>query len=121
MLYSRGHRVLGCCSKAPNRHPHERGLRVPKRIFVVLVFWVMTLAAPQVAHAQGNLSELLVNLIQADIFLAPPPPGAPPHITHFVPGANQKDAPYLFNQQLVLQLATFPLGSPSGGFSYRFD
>ena len=80
------------------------------------------LAFPRSAKAQDvPLSELLVNLIQSDIFLAPPPAGFQSHAAHFVPGEDQQIAPYFFNQQLMVQLGTFPLGSPSGGFSYMFD
>ena len=101
-------------------HSQKRGLRLSNRIATSLMLFALTLAMPTVARAQ-SLSELLVDLIQSDILLAPPPAGTPSHAAHFVPGANQQIAPYFFNQQLVLQLATFPLGSPSGGFSYRFD
>jgi hypothetical protein len=74
------------------------------------------------AYAQDvPLSQLLVNLIQAEVRLQPPPPGFQSHEAHFIPGLDQGLAPYLFNQQLVAQLATFPIGSPSGGFSFTFD
>jgi len=83
---------------------------------------VCVLTAPRVVRAQDvPLSDLLPELINADIFLAPPPAGFQSHATHFVPGADQQNVPYFFNQQLILQLGTFPLGSPSGGFSYSFD
>src|SRR5215217_2134722 len=86
----------------------------------------LCLFAPS-AHAQTSsgvpLSQALVKLIQADIFLAPPPAGSTfsSHSAHFVPGNNQQLAPFLFNQSIVSQLSTFPLGSASGGFSYTFD
>jgi hypothetical protein len=67
------------------------------------------------------LSQLLVRLIQAEIRLEPPAPGFPSHEAHFLPGADQTLVPYLFNQQLVGQLATVPLGSPTGGFAFTFD
>jgi len=67
------------------------------------------------------LSQMLTRLIQSEIRLAPPPPGFPSHEAHFVPGQDQELAPYLFNQQIVTQLATFPMGSPAGGFSFTFD
>jgi hypothetical protein len=79
---------------------------------------------PIPAAAQGTpLSEILVRLIQSDIRLAPPDPGTgfPSHDAHFLPGEEQKLAPYLFNQAILSQLTTFPLGSSSGGFSYRYD
>jgi hypothetical protein len=81
----------------------------------------VALLAPSRTFAQEPLSQLLAQLIQADIQLAPPPPGFVSHSAHFQPGANQVLAPYLFNQQLVTQLATFPIGSPSGGFVFSFD
>jgi hypothetical protein len=82
----------------------------------------VSIAAATPAHAQDvQLSELLVNLIQSDVRLAPPPPGFQSHEAHFLPGVNQQLAPYLFNQALVAQLATFPTGSPTGGFAFTFD
>jgi hypothetical protein len=81
-----------------------------------------TLLVPAAAMAQDQpLSQMLTRLIQSEIRLAPPPPGFPSHEAHFVPGQDQELAPYLFNQQIVTQLATFPMGSPAGGFSFTFD
>ena len=83
---------------------------------------LVALLAPTSAFAQDTrLSFLLVNLIQADIRLAPPPAGFPTHEAHFVPGPNQTLIPYLFNQQIVGQIATFPIGTPTGGFAFTFD
>src|SRR5690606_30243058 len=80
------------------------------------------LLVPASAMAQDQpLSQMLTRLIQSEIRLAPPPPGFPSHEAHFVPGQDQELAPYLFNQQIVTQLATFPMGSPAGGFSFTFD
>lgn len=77
---------------------------------------------PRLASAQEvPLSEILVRLIQSDIFLAPPGAGAPSHEAHFVPGEDQQLTPFLFNQAIASQLATYPLGSSSGGFTYTFD
>lgn len=90
------------------------------RFFRVLC--VLAVLAPPPAIAQDTpLSFLLVNLIQADIRLAPPPAGFPTHEAHFLPGTNQTLVPYLFNQQIVAQIATFPIGSPTGGFAFTFD
>ncbi len=80
----------------------------------------IALLAPVSAFAQSKdprLAFLLVNLIQADVVLAP----GGGHDAHFVPGANQSLVPYLFNQQIVAQTATFPIGSPTGGFAFTFD
>ena len=79
---------------------------------------------PQFVAAQDTpLAEILPRLIQAEVVLAGPPPGSPfqSHAAHFVPGANQSLTPFLFNQSIVLQTATLPLGSSAGGFSYTFD
>ena len=38
-----------------------------------------------------------------------------------MPGEDQQLTPFLFNQAIVSQLATYPLGSSSGGFTYTFD
>lgn len=93
----------------------------PRLVFLCM-FAGVALVAPSRAYAQRvPLSELLVNQIQAEIRLEPPPPGFQSHEAHFIPGINQQLAPYLFNQQLVAQLATFPTGTPSGGFSFSFD
>ena len=45
----------------------------------------------------------------------------PNHAAHFKPGVDQLQTPQQFNQQLVTQLATFPVGSSSGGFTYTFN
>lgn len=83
---------------------------------------VCALLAPKPLVAQERpLSFLLVNLIQADIRLAPPPAGFVNHEAHFLPGSNQTLIPYLFNQQIVAQIATFPIGTPTGGFAFSFD
>lgn len=91
------------------------------RILAALAAYGIVSLTPSTARAQDvPLSELLVDLIQSDIRLAPPAVGLN-HEAHFIPGVNQEIAPYFFNQQLIVQLGTFPIGSPSGGFSYMFD
>lgn len=44
-----------------------------------------------------------------------------PHEAHFLPDVAQLEAPYALNAALVTQLATFPIGSSSGGFTYTID
>jgi hypothetical protein len=93
-----------------------------RRLVFFCVFAGVALVGPSRAYAQGvPLSKLLVNLIQSEIRLEPPPPGFVSHEAHFLPGENQELAPFLFNQQIVEQLSTFPTGTPSGGFSFSFD
>jgi hypothetical protein len=91
---------------------------------VCLIGVLFLMLRPDAAAAQGTpISQILVRLIQADIRLAPPPAGSgfPSHDAHFIPGEREKLAPYLFNQAILSQLTTFPIGSSSGGFSYGFD
>jgi hypothetical protein len=79
-------------------------------------------AAPALAAAQNTpLSEVLVDLIQADIRLAPPTAPNPSHEAHFLPGVEQQIAPFFFNQAIITELSSFPIGSSSGGFSYSYD
>ena len=64
-----------------------------------------------------NLADLIPNLFNQTIQLAPPPPGFPSHEAHFVDEQDRlQDTGILLNQSLVSQLATFPLGSSAGGF-----
>src|SRR5262245_18395254 len=65
----------------------------------------------QLASAQEiPLSEVLVRVIQGEVVLAGPPPGStfPSHAAHFVPGEEQELTPFIFNQAIVSQLATYP-------------
>jgi hypothetical protein len=116
------HVILPRFSKAQGRTAAHSGEALMARYAFLWLFSALALLAPTRAFAQEvPLSQLLVNLIQADVRLAPPAAGFPSHEAHFLPGANQALAPYLFNQQLVAQLATFPIGSPTGGFAFTFD
>jgi hypothetical protein len=89
-------------------------------VLVIVCTTVMTVARP--ASAQ-DLSQILGNL--TSIQLAPTPPGSgfPSHSAHFLPAAvpGVNDIPGIFNQQMVQQLSTVPLGSSSGGFSFMIN
>ncbi len=102
---------------------------------------VCTLAAPSPAraqHADAGLAGLLANLILRDIVTPSNEGGAPgsvlPHDAHFSPFNRQylgllsarQGLPEIatvaaFNRALATELATFPLGSSSGGFVYTFE
>ena len=91
---------------------------------VVVVAAVLPMLRPPSAVAQQTpISEILPRMIQAEIHLAGPPPGSPfpSHDAHFIAGEQAQLAPYLFNQAIVSQLITLPIGSSSGGFSYGLD
>lgn len=83
---------------------------------------VLALAAPAGAGAQ-SLADLLPRLISESVTM-PSTAGnvaGNPHEAHFLPAAAQLKAPYALNGAIVTQLATFPLGSSSGGFTYSSD
>ena len=89
------------------------------------------LCAPAVLNAQtagAGLSGLLPDLILREITLpAPTTPGLS-HAVHFSPlsQGDHADNPAVgivdgFNALLIGQLATLPLGTSAGGFTYAFD
>ncbi len=80
-------------------------------------------SAPAPAHAQSTpLSSILPELLANTITLLPSNlPDQPNHVAHFRPGADQLQVPSQVNQALLRMLSTYPLGSPSGGFTYTID
>ena len=77
---------------------------------------------PAVAQPSLPVSEVLTNLFANTIVLTPAgSPEFPSHAAHFRPGVDQQQTPQQFNQQIVTLLATLPVGSSSGGFTYTFD
>lgn len=79
--------------------------------------------APPAALAQGTpLSSILPELLGNAVTLEPSNlPDQPNHVAHFRPGADQAQVPGQMNRALLTMLSTYPLGSPSGGFTYTFD
>ena len=99
-------------------------MRSNKLLTVMVMGVFLPLLRPDASEAQARpISEILPRLIQSEIRLAGPQPGStfPSHDAHFIAGEQEKLAPYLFNQAIVSQLTTFPIGSSSGGFSYGLD
>jgi hypothetical protein len=79
--------------------------------------------APTTGFGQSfNLRDLLTSFLRAGITLAPPQPPFPSHEAHFI-GENSPQFLALgqFNTELATQLASFPLASSAGGFTYRYD
>ena len=78
---------------------------------------------PAVGAAQDTpLALILPELLGNTITLAPSTlPDQPNHIAHFRPGSDQLQVPTQVNQALLTLLSTYPLGSPSGGFTYTLD
>src|SRR4029079_10757007 len=84
---------------------------------------LLVMSAPRTIQAQTlHLSEITTNLITTETVInAPGSLAGIGHTAHFVPDLTQQETPRLINNALVSQLPTFPLGSSSGGFTYRFD
>jgi hypothetical protein len=90
---------------------------------------VALLAAPAAAHAQnGGLAGLLPDLILREITLPAPTTVGLSHAVHFSPLSQEANAENAavdivdsFNSLLIGQLASLPLGSSAGGFTYAFD
>ena len=104
------------------------------RIRTTVSCWAaMLLVSAGMAHAQGpgttgGLAELLPELILRDIVLPTPTTPGLSHAAHFSPlsGGGEAANPAVaivagFNQLLTTQLASLPLGSSAGGFTYAFD
>jgi hypothetical protein len=88
----------------------------PKARKLLAAAAVVGALAPTPAQAQVPLSEILPQLYGNTIVLA-----QTGHEAHFRPGADALETPEQFNQQLVTQLSTFPLGSSSGGFTFEIN
>ncbi len=91
---------------------------------------VLGVVVPGPAAAQDaplNLAELLPDLILREITLPRPVTAGLSHVAHFSPiDADELDNPAVdvvrsFNTLMLMQLSSFPLGSPAGGFTYKFD
>jgi hypothetical protein len=97
---------------------------MPKRahfraIGLAFIVWL----SPFTTLAQDTpLSSILPELLGNTITLRPSNiPDQPMHVAHFRPGADQVQAPAQVNQSLLTLLATYPTGTPAGGFTYIFD
>ena len=86
---------------------------------VLFVFLVTGMAE---AQEKLPISEILPQLLGNTIILEPTSlPDQPNHQAHFKPGFDQLEVPGQFNRALLTLLSTYPVGSPSGGFTYTFD
>lgn len=93
-----------------------------KMTLTALASAALVAAGTPTASAQSIPAGRVLNtLFQSDIRLqAPATTGVISHEAHFLLddlGAELN----VFNQQVLVQLATLPIGSTSGGFSYAFD
>jgi len=74
------------------------------------------------AGASTNLQDLISDFVIQGITLAPPSSGTvTDHSAHFVADSPPVLALKRLNQDLGIQLSSFPLSSSAGGFTYTFD
>jgi len=74
------------------------------------------------AGASTNLQDLISDFIIRGITLAPPGSSTVTnHSAHFVADSGPVQALRRLNQDLGVQLSSFPLSSSAGGFTYTFD
>lgn len=103
-----------------------------KSVRTILAVTFIVLLVPMPASAHTLLSELLLKILLSEVVLAPPAGPFASHEAHFRPivgigevaagfEINQLEVPLAINSIMAAQLATIPLGSSSGGFSYTFD
>ena len=87
----------------------------------VLTMAVLSWAGSATAQSL-NLRDLLIDFFRQGITLAEPPAGSPfpSHAHHFIGDASLVPLEQL-NDQLAIQLSTFPLTSSAGGFTYQLD
>ena len=92
-----------------------------------IVFAVACSGSAAAQDAPPNLAALLPDLILREISLPRPAVAGVSHVAHFSPiDAEDLDNPAVdvvrsFNTLMLMQLSSFPLGSPAGGFTYTFD
>jgi hypothetical protein len=102
----------------------------PATLRISGIVFIVALAAVRPAAAQNSssLSDLLPELISRGVTLAPPTSGVN-HAAHFSPSDNPNDPltqqvnalSSNLNRAILASLATFPLGSSSGGFVFEGD
>jgi hypothetical protein len=97
------------------------------RFGILVIIVLLFSAAPLRAQGNGGLSGLLPDLILREITLPTPTTPGLSHAVHFSPlESGDLEDPAVgivdsFNGLLIGQLASIPLGSSAGGFTYAFD
>ena len=89
--------------------------------------WILSfalLAGATPAWAQGNLEDLLLDILSQGVTLAPPAEGTD-HSAHFTAESASETSQFAavrsLNLEVGRQVSTFPQASSAGGFSYQFD
>ena len=83
----------------------------------------LLISAGSVFAQNVPLAEILPNILIKGVTMQSTTQtvGGNPHEAHFIAAALETPVPWEINKQLVGQLSTFPRGSSSGGFSFRYD
>jgi len=95
-----------------------------RRLRVFILTACAVLSTPGLVRAQNvELARILVDFLQDGVRMRSGAAGTAgnPHEVHFLPGLNLQRAPFEMNKAMINQLSTFPLGTSSGGFTYRLD
>jgi hypothetical protein len=94
-----------------------------RRAVVPVVLGIAVSLLPAAGYAQNApLASILPELLGNTITLLPSNlPDQPNHVAHFRPGTDQSLVPTQVNQALLTLLSTYPVATPSGGFTYTFD
>jgi hypothetical protein len=112
-------RLRATCSTLPTCSSEDLMRKRLQTTGFALIAWLF----PHVCLGQDTpLAMILPELLSNTITLLPSSlPDQPNHIAHFRPGVDQLQVPAQVNGALLTALSTYPLGSPSGGFTYSFD
>ncbi len=94
-----------------------------QRMYLLCALVTMLSLSSQPLRADSTkLADLLQQLFVTDVVLAPPTGPFPSHEAHFVANkATQQTFFNALNDSAVSQLATFPVGLGSAGFTFTFD
>jgi hypothetical protein len=95
-------------------------LRLPT--CVVAVWLICSSAAFAQSQTDQPLSRVLIDFLSASVRMSSGTTGpGNPHEAHYFPGLAQRVTPFELNKALISQLATFPIGSSSAGFTFFRD
>ena len=94
------------------------------RLLACALIASLGVSSPALAQAQTDqpLSRVLIDFLSASVRMSSGDTGpGNPHEAHYFPGLSQRVTPFEMNKALISQLATFPIGSSSAGFTFFTD
>ncbi len=97
-------------------------MRTQRMCLLCAVVTMLSLSSQPLRADSTKLADLLQQLFVTDVVLAPPTGPFPSHEAHFVANKVTQQAFFnALNDSAVSQLATFPVGLGSAGFTFTFD